>query len=262
MISNKQQSLGFRALAGDAKVRLTSAWTSEPPATASLLSIASRKGLVAAAGPDGVILASTDSVRKAFEAPKDGDSDIRSFNPQLNIPLPMRVSQLAFSADEAHLIISAESGGGLAVYDVQSLLQGSTQTLFELGTNGSSLRVLLPNPTVEKAELCAIVDANGDLYMANLKERILSNPLKSQVSSVSWSTKGKQLVAGLADGTIFQMTPEGEAKAQIPKPSDVGDYHGRLILHQSTPTPQSRARTPIDKREQFPQLRGSRTTFS
>ncbi|PKS10474.1 hypothetical protein jhhlp_002225 [Lomentospora prolificans] len=218
-------ALGFLAIAGDAKVRLTAAWTSEPPSTASLLSIASRKGLVAAAGPEGVVLASTESVRKAFEGPKEGDTDIRGFEPQLKLPLPMRVSQIAFSADEAYLILSAESGGGLAVYEVQALLQGNTQTLFELSTNGSALRILLPNPTMEKAELCAVVDTNGNLYMANLKERALSNPLKDQVSSVSWSTKGKQLVAGLADGTIFQLTPEGEAKAQIPKPSDVGDYH-------------------------------------
>lgn len=175
-------------------------------------------------------MASTESVRKAFEAPKEGESDIRSFEPQLKLPLSMRVSQLAFTADEAYLVLSAESGGGLAVYDVQALLQGNTQPLFELGTNGTSLRVLLPNPTTEKAELCAVVDVNGNLYMANLKERALSNPLKTQVSSVSWSTKGKQLVAGLADGTIFQMTPEGEVKAQIPKPPDVGDYHGKLYL--------------------------------
>lgn len=164
-------------------------------------------------------------MRKAFDEPKDGDSDIRGFTPQLSIPLPMRVSQIAFSADETYLIVSAESGGGLAVYDVQSLLQGNTQTAFELATNGEALRTLLPNPTAEKAELCAVVTSNGNLLMANLKERAV-NALKDQVSSISWSTKGKQLVAGLADGTIQQLTPEGETKAEIPKPPNVGDYHG------------------------------------
>ncbi|KAL2685612.1 hypothetical protein Neosp_006713 [[Neocosmospora] mangrovei] len=219
------EDLGFLTIAGDAKVRLTSAWSSLPSSTASLLSVASRKGLVAAAGPDQVIIATTASVRKAFESEKNGDSDIRAFEPQLKIAMPMRVSQLAFTADENYLILSAESGGGLAVYEVQSLLSGSTNSAFELPTNGETLRAMIPNPTPEKAELCAIVTTSGNLYMANLKERQISNPLKNQVSCISWSSKGKQLCAGLGDGTIAQMTPEGEAKGEIPKPPNMGDFH-------------------------------------
>src|SRR5699024_12776042 len=74
-------------------------------------------------------------------------------SPQLSIPLPMRVSQIAFSADETYLIVSAESGGGLAVYEVQSLLQGNTQTAFELATNGETLRTLLPRSEEHTSEL-------------------------------------------------------------------------------------------------------------
>ncbi|UNI14646.1 hypothetical protein JDV02_001253 [Purpureocillium takamizusanense] len=220
------EALGFLSVASDAKVRLTSPWSSSLPApTSSLLSIASRKGLVAAAGPDQLVIASTESVRKAFESPKDGDSDVRSFEPQLRVPMSMRIAQVAFTADEKYLVLSAESGGGLAVYEVQSLLQGSTSTTFELSTNGESLRSLIPNPTTEKAELCAIVTTNGNLHMADLNERLLSSTLKTQVSCVSWSTKGKQLCAGLADGTIHQMTPSGEAKAEIPKPPGLDNCH-------------------------------------
>ncbi|KAK1532585.1 uncharacterized protein CCOS01_04568 [Colletotrichum costaricense] len=219
------EALGFKSIAGDAKLRLTSAWSPPPADTASLISIASRRGLVAAAGPDGITITSTDSVRKGFEGEKEGDSDVRAFQPQGKLPMPMRVSQLAFSADENYLILSAESGGGLAVYEVESLLQGATKAAFELATNGETLRALFPNPTIEKAELCAIVTNNGNLHMANLKERSVSNALKAQVSCISWSTKGKQLVAGLADGTIFQMTPEGEAKGEIPRPSNVSNAH-------------------------------------
>lgn len=175
-----------------------------------------------------MVIASTDSVRKAFSAPKEGDSDVRGFAPQVSVPLSMRVSQLAFTADETYLIISAESGGGLAVYDTQALVQGNTQTAFELATNGESLRALLPNPTSDRAELCAIVTDKGNLHMANLKERVVSSVLKTQVSSISWSNRGKQLIAGLGDGTISQMTPEGKIQAEIPKPPDVGNYHGML----------------------------------
>ncbi|KAL0938719.1 nuclear pore complex subunit [Colletotrichum truncatum] len=221
------EALGFKSIAGDAKLRLTSAWSPAPADTASLLSIAPRRGLVAAAGPDGITIASTESVRKGFEAEtKESDaSDVRAFQPQAKLPMSMRVAQLAFSTDENYLILSAESGGGLAVYETQSLLNGGTQAAFELATNGETLRSLVPNPTVEKAELVAIVTNNGNLHIASLKDRQLSNPLKTQVSCLSWSTKGKQLVAGLADGTICQMTPEGEEKGQIPCPPSVNDAH-------------------------------------
>ncbi|KAL7936173.1 hypothetical protein V8C35DRAFT_297047 [Trichoderma chlorosporum] len=217
------EALGFLSIAGDSKVRLTSAWETLPTATSSLLSVASKRGLVAAAGPDQLIIATTESIRKAFEAPKDGDSDIRAFEPQLKIPMSMRISQLVFTADENYLVLSAESGGGLAVYQVQSLLQGTSNSAFELSTNGEALRSLVPNPTIP--ELCAIVTNGGNLHMANLQDRKISNALKSQVSCISWSSKGKQLCAGLADGTIHQMTPEGEGKADIPKPPNVGNCH-------------------------------------
>ncbi|PNY26587.1 Nucleoporin [Tolypocladium capitatum] len=218
-------ALGFLSVAGDAKVRLTSAWPSLPAPTSSLLSIAPQTGLVSAAGPDQLIVCRTESVRKAFESPKDGESDIRPFESQLKFPMPMRVAQLAFTADENYLILSAEIGGGLAVYEIQTILQGSLNSIFELSTNGEALRSLIPNPTPEKAELCAIVTEGGNLHMANIKERRCSGVLKSQVSCVNWSTKGKQLCAGLADGTIHQMTPEGEAKGEIPKPPSLGNCH-------------------------------------
>ncbi|KAF5125350.1 Nucleoporin [Metarhizium anisopliae] len=224
------EGLGFPPLAGEAKVRLTSPWLSLPAQTSSLLSIASRRGFVAAAGPDQVTIATTESVRKAFTSPKDGESEVRSFEPQLKIPMPMRISHLAFTADENHLILSAESGGGLAVYEVQSLLQGSSNSAFELSTNGESLLYLAPNPVAGKSELCAVVTSNGNLYMANFKERSLSNPLKTQVSCLSWSAKGKQLCAGMADGTISQMTPEGDNKGNIPKPPNLGDCHVSSLI--------------------------------
>ena len=129
-------------------------------------------------------------------------------------------------------MISAEAGGGLAIYDVQTLMQGNTQSAFELSTGGTSLRALIPNPAPETAELFAAVTVNGDLMMADLKARQFLNGLQGQVmkdgvSSVSWSSKGKQLVAGLGNGSGFQMTPKGEGKADIPRPPGLeGNLHG------------------------------------
>ncbi|KAM0803603.1 hypothetical protein BDR22DRAFT_879336 [Usnea florida] len=228
------EALGFQAIAGESKLQLLpSPWPIDalPPPTASLLSIAPKKGLLAAAGPESVIVASTDLVRQAFSAGIAADGNTKPFTAQLNLNIGMRVSQVAISADESFLVLSAESGGGLAVYDIQSLLQGATESAFQLSTNGTALRALLPNPTPEKAELFAAVSTSGHLLMANLKNReFLSGPqnqvLKEGVSCVSWSARGKQLIAGLGNGTCYQMTPEGQGKAELPRPPGLnGDQH-------------------------------------
>ena len=179
-----------------------------------------------------MIFASTQSVRQAFSSESNGN--VKQFTPQLVLNLGLRVSQVAFSADESYLVISAEQGGGLAVYEVEALMQGKTEAAFQLATNGTGLRALLPNPTSEKAELVAIVTDNGGLMMANLQTRdFWTGPqgqiMKEGVSCISWSNKGKQLVAGLADGTCFQLAPDGQGKAEIPRPPALeGGQHGML----------------------------------
>ncbi|MCJ1309686.1 hypothetical protein MMC25_003346 [Agyrium rufum] len=219
-------ALAFKTLNGEARIQLLpTPWPADslPPPTSSLLSIAQNKGLLAAAGPESVVIASTESIRDAFSANSDVKANIKPFSPQLTLLIGTRISQVAFSADETYLAISAENGGGLAVYEVASLMQGNTQCAFEIGTDGVPIRALVPNPTVEKAEFFAVVLTNGQLRMANLKSRSFVNGpnglnMKDGVSCVSWSTRGKQLVAGLGDGSGYQMTPEGQGKATIPIP--------------------------------------------
>lgn len=179
-----------------------------------------------------MVIASTESVRQAYTGSSDNRT-LKPFTPQLSLDLGMGMSQVAFSADEEFLVLSAQNGGGLAVYEVAALLTGVTRSSFELSTNGLSLRHLAPNPTSEKAEFFALVTLSGQLMIANLKTRELLHSgqgpiLKEGVSFVSWSPRGKQLVAGLGNGTCSQMTPEGEVKAELPRPPIVeGDQHGQ-----------------------------------
>ena len=188
--------------------------------------------MLAAAGPESVVIASTDSVRQAYSA-SSGNRTLIPFTPQLSLNLGIRMSQVVFSADEEFLVLSAEDGGGLAVYEVTALLNGLTQPAFEMSTNNLSLRHLIPNPIAEKAELFALVSQTGQLMVAKLKSReLFSNSqgfvLKEGVSCISWSNRGKQLIAGLGDGTCAQMTPEGEIKAELPRPPSIeGDQHGQ-----------------------------------
>ena len=170
-------------------------------------------------------------MRQAYAEPL-GDGKVRSFTPQLTLSLGMGVSQVAFSADENLLVLSAQDGGGLAVYEVASLINGGTQSAFELSTNGIPLRHLTPNP-MDKPELFALVTVTGQLMMANMKTReLLSSAqgpvMKDGVSCVSWSTRGKQIVAGLGDGSCSLMTPDGQGKGGLPRPSNIeGDQHGQ-----------------------------------
>lgn len=204
-------------------------WPTErpPPTTASLLSISSSKGLLAAAGPSSLILATTESVRKAYVSDAQEENGAKSFSPQSTIPIP-RVNQVAFSSDGSCLVIAAEEGGGLAVYDVQQLQQGQQQSAFQMPTNGTSLRALVPNPAPEFSHIFALVLSTGQLMLANLKDRQMisggaGQVFRKGVSCVSWSTKGKQLVAGLADGTAAQYDHQGNMKAQIPRPPQITD---------------------------------------
>ena len=95
------------------------------------------------------------------------------------------------------------------------------------------MRCLIPNPTPDKGELLALVTNDGKLMMANLKERSVlpgAKGLKEGVSCLSWSARGKQLVAGLGDGTASQMTPEGVVKGEIPKPPGMdNNYHSESL---------------------------------
>ncbi|RKF75460.1 Nucleoporin NUP159 [Golovinomyces cichoracearum] len=229
----QSEDVGFLGLSGESKVRLLpTPWPSEnlPPPTASLMSIASKTGLLAAAGPDVIILAMTEPLRKAFDG-MDSDGHLKRFEPQLKIPMNFRISHLTFSSDEKYLILTAETGGGLAIYEVKSLMSGSHQSAFELPTNGQALRALAPNPSIDKGDLLAVITVDGNLMMANLNDRNFMTgaqgiALKDCVSCISWSSRGKQLVAGLGDGTAYQMTPDGQVKSIIPRPPGLnpGDH--------------------------------------
>ena len=159
---------------------------------------------------------------------KAGSSDdgVKIFNPDITIQVP-RLSQVYFSSDEKYLVICAESGGGLAVYDVQSLSHGNQQPAFQLGTEGISIQSLIPNPLAATGQVFAIVLDDGKLMIANLQEKSWVNGsqgpvLKTEVSCASWSAKGKQLTAGLRDGAAVQMKPDGAIVSSIPTPPQLG----------------------------------------
>lgn len=202
-----------------------------PAPTCSLLAIASTEGIVVGAGPDSLAIASSQAVRQAISAPT-GEEKIKTkpFQPQATIPLPARPTHVAFASGDSALVLATENSSQLSVFETASLLQGNAQPVLSVPTNGATFRTIEPNPTPSgdaNSTLVALVTVNGELLIADLKGgSLVSGPsgqvLKTGVSSVCWSNKGKQLVAGLADGTGFQMTPDGTQKDLIPRPADLG----------------------------------------
>ena len=222
------ERLAFQNASPDGNFRLIpSAWPSDslPPTTSSLLSIASSKGLIAAAGPDALVVAKTEYVRyQISRGAIDENTGFKEFEPQATIQIP-RVSQLAFSSDESCLVISADQGGGLAVYDANSLT-ANAMPAFQLPTGGQSIRQLLPNPNPAQdfSRYFGVITTEGKLLMADLKEQKLltsasgSTTFYENASCGCWSRLGKQIIVGLADGTAVQLDPSGNVKDQIPQP--------------------------------------------
>jgi nucleoporin NUP159 len=175
-------------------------------------------------------------VRAAFDADAKAENNVKPFTPALTLPVP-RLSHVAFTTDGGYLVICSESGGGLAVYNTDSILSGKKESAFQIATEGVSVRALAPNPAPELAHFVAVVLSGGQLMIANLQEQVFitggnkSKVLKDGVSCVSWSVKGKQLVAGLGDGNAFQMDPAGAPKAIIRQPPSIKpDHHGKSQL--------------------------------
>jgi len=227
------EAVGFQAISGETKLRLLpTGWPASalPKPTSTLFGVASRQELVAAAGPDTLVIARTITVREAYDKDVPAENNIKPFTPELTIPIP-RISHLAFSSDESFLIICAEEGGGLQVYDVNGLKQGNTNPAFQLATNGVSIRALVPNPAPENGHIIALVLTDGKLMLADLKSRNFQAGkngmvLREGVSCISWSVRGKQIVAGLGNGTALQLDPSGDVKAEIPRPPQLdGDQY-------------------------------------
>ncbi|RAL16264.1 FG-nucleoporin NUP159 [Aspergillus homomorphus CBS 101889] len=228
------EDVGFKGVDGDSNVRiLPSPWPEDalPAPTCSLLAVAPTKGIVVAAGPNALAIASSDSIRTAISAPTEGKVKTKPFQPQATIPLPARPTHVTFASNDTALVLATENGAQLSVFESASLLSGNAQPVLSIPTNGTTFRTIAANPAEALSSFVALVTTGGDLLIADLKAgNLVSGPngqvLKSGVSSVCWSNKGKQLVAGLADGTGYQMTPDGTQKDVIPRPPDLeGDCH-------------------------------------
>ncbi|QGA13778.1 hypothetical protein EYB26_001429 [Talaromyces marneffei] len=219
--------IGFLGLDKDYNIQfLPTPWPADalPAPTSSLLAISNSQGLVVGGGPEGLVLATTKSIREAISTKAESGPKTKPFQPQAHISLPSRPTHVAFCAAESALAVAMESHSQLVIYNATTLGSGNPQPQISINTNGP-LRALAANPSSDSnlSPYVALITANGDLLVADLKAGSLLNGqsgpvFRSGVSSVAWSNKGKQMVAGLVDGNCVQLDPQGVVKAEIPRP--------------------------------------------
>lgn len=157
---------------------------------------------------------------------------VTDFTPDATLAVP-QLRHVAFSADEDFLIISAESGGGLAVYDVGGLLKGDTKPGIEVATDGTPVRTLLANPAL--AQYVAVVLDSGRLIIVDVASGMTKPVPVEGVTCFAWSLKGAAFVVGFQDGTAASYLADGfkERGSRVPCPpqAEEGYTSKYLKLH-------------------------------
>ncbi|PVI06970.1 hypothetical protein DM02DRAFT_581602 [Periconia macrospinosa] len=257
--------IGFTALGqgseGASKLQLLpTPWPNDnlPPASATLLSVASMRGLLAAASPDTLTISYTQNVRKAFQQ-KPGKKDIiGDFKPDLTISI-QQPRHVAFSIDEEYLVVSLENGGNILVYSVDALLRGETKPERQIDTN-ESLRALLPNPNPDFAHYVAVVGDSGRLEIADISGGKKALIRSDGVTCASWSVKGRAYVIGLQDGTAAVFKTTDTELGTIPRPPELeGNYYVSSISYLGnddfflthSPSPDNEGADPNDVKYHF-----------
>ena len=220
------QRFGFKTLQGDQKARvLPQTWPQDalPPPYASLLSIASGNGLYAAGGPDALVIGRTDDARSAIYDSQKGQT-VRDCSPIHTIE-HSRLAHVAFASDESCLVVAEEQSSEIVAYSTSDLRAGRTNVALRQSTQ-APIRAIAPNPDPAQARYFALLNTDGQLLLADLGQAQLvsgaNGPVLTEgVSCVAWSTKGKQLMAGKADGTAVQLKTDGSVVATVAKPSSV-----------------------------------------
>ncbi|KAK4611609.1 Nucleoporin [Fulvia fulva] len=218
------QNLG---VGGSDRLQAGESWPYDnlPSPTASLLAIASRKGVLVVGTPTGLDISSTEKTRRSYiKRRTEKQEPVQPLDVDVHIDIS-RVSHVAFTADEAWLVVASEGCGRLSVYSTDHLANGA-RPAHEIDISGENVRHLSTNPQDEPVSghrnVCAVITGNGSLLFIKVSESndIYSNfqgnkVFYNNVASGTWSKMGKQFVAGLSDGTAVRIDPLNSSKENV-----------------------------------------------
>ncbi|KAF3313337.1 hypothetical protein TWF173_006076 [Orbilia oligospora] len=234
--------IGYVALAGELRVKVFDGQYPEgdlPIHSSQLLSISQKRQLFAAGGPQGVVVARTSTLRAAFKNTATVNGNTLPFQPECIIPMSLRLSHIAFTSDGTYLLLAAQLGG-IAVYLVDDILSKGNSVQPQSQINTGPLLEMKPIPTVADAEkVCIVVGSGwgqgGSVGIVDLKTTKVHENLKTGVTTVSWSPKGKQIICGGSLGGLAWIRPDGgEADAVEGVPNYPNHFVSSIFWVEST----------------------------
>lgn len=100
---------------------------------------------------------------------------------------------------------------------------------------GSEITFIKPNPEFYP-DIVAVCTDNHELKLVRYMQKQIVLTI-SNVTSLSWSPKGKQIVCGTTDGILYAYDLEGNPKDEIAPPLEVqsnhyGNFHSRVKTKQ------------------------------
>ena len=223
--------LCLRQLSKDVNIRLSEPLTGDGSSSASvptnMFCVASSQRLAAASTRNGINIYDLHVLRNTFTQAERNASP----SPPVLCTLPLQpgtgdVLFVMFGNSDS-LLLAATSHGLILIWETMSLRSSppAPRTVAPPRHDASRVHMIAPNPG-DKSSLCAVVYGmdllsleNGSAHMLDLLKGEWVNILPAHnVTSVSWSARGKQLVLGVKTGEIIQFTPEGDVKAVLPPP--------------------------------------------
>ncbi|KAH9264886.1 hypothetical protein BASA83_011633 [Batrachochytrium salamandrivorans] len=208
--------------------------TTVPPYYCSLLVCSNKFGFTVYGTLEGfAVVASSDLLNTIRGAPSHSRPPVdRSTTVHINVLLTAKgpVTHLRLSADELSLVV-ATADGSLLVYPMAAFFKPSSDSfkntidptsttiapIFTTHISGGAIIDIAPNPD-SLPGLVAVLSADRRVHFVDLSGTVTLVATEN-ITAFSWSRKGKQLACGTADGKILQISPSGEVKREIPRPS-------------------------------------------
>ncbi|KAG0173274.1 hypothetical protein DFQ28_011185 [Apophysomyces sp. BC1034] len=222
------QFFRFNGLVPDAKISLQDSPfnRSNYGSDVSLLACSSQYGYFVAGSVTGFVFGSLKTLRSTFYSA--GKGECLPLPDKTTVPIEQGpVCQLRLSADELQVIV-AVAGGLLLIFDVQDIVNNKEHSkpikALQIGAHILDLRPnpeALPNLAALRLEgdVCIIIDLVTGETTATISD--------DKVTAVCWSPKGKQLVGGTRDGTIYQYDVHGVKKATVEPPEEMRSGFGQ-----------------------------------